>query len=1138
MKRILFCLLIGTQASFGATVVGKISDISGNQAPFTPKFEAIRVPYIEGTNVVVDGVRFATVLDDYFSIEVLGGIYNVYYSTTNAPVVSFVPISTNTFQFKDTLTNVPTFYSTNFPPGVSTNVTGAVTATVITNNSDYVGYGNVTTVGNVIASNLIGTVNSSNIVGLLPASTLTNDAGTLKVSSNSVYLAEFTNNFSSLNNTGLMTASFKGDMSQGTNLPGAIRVIDLYRPSDGNDISLALQRAINVATELNPRGSGQRPICIPAGNWSGLHPVYIKAAYGLNIYGEGMTATKISSHVTNAPFLTFQGFEYCSVQNIHIQQEEATTSPIVYIQGSQYTNSQSSQIIDCFFDAGFKAPVAIQLNDNSFSLGMGSEMYYKRLYIYSCTFAGLSLNGWNALQQHVISCNIAGCTNYGIYIDGATVHGYSVGFQNGYLNKADVFALEYAADRNTFRDCRSESAAGPNYNNSPGIIESWITTPGFQEWKPNNTYAVNDIVVPTWATGADGQGVAYVGVGWICTTPGTSGATEPAWPPTSAVITNDGTVNWKTYDFNSISANRCLIQGGNFAYGRIYVGPQTVMINNNFTRPDFIEKTNFWNSAPICFANTVGFGATNFSYATMGAYGITNDSHLMMGNHPIVWSWGSQGKHHDEVGFGVDVYASLDDTEAYAPMRGLYLLGRDPIFTRPPTKTYDTKGLPWKIAGGSGRGNGGSGDIEFWAQTTNSGGSYWIDFPYEKRAYMNYSNFIFIARPVIQGLSNTPLGVDAGGQIVPYVGVTSIGSSNGIGTNTTIRSKFAVNDTPSDVVPTILSTNAGQSDALLIKGNAKLTHQGEGRIDVVSSGDNYSYFSAWGERPAFQFCTALGAPEWMFLSGGYSGRDVKLYNFSTGGFNQSWSVNGDVYIGNADPPQGTGRIITKNSGGIYMNPGMQGLNVSNNINVFGGSINVENNINVSKTLNASNLVLTVPAWKDIVKDPNALSKGGIAVKQVPVHPGTVITVEAWENGSYGDGSIQFNHDLAITNAAFPNLYIQPHVHIAVTNIPGGTSTTTWKLDYIWAPINDNFATAVSGSITNTLTFTAANQHYTLSLGNITNNAASGTVSSVLSYRLSRINGGAGDVGAELVHIHDFDIHYPVNRLGSSSPSSY
>lgn len=210
------------------------------------------------------------------------------------------------------------------------------------------------------------------------------------------------------------------------------------------------------------------------------------------------------------------------------------------------------------------------------------------------------------------------------------------------------------------------------------------------------------------------------------------------------------------------------------------------------------------------------------------------------------------------------------------------------------------------------------------------------------------------------------------------------------------------------------------------------------------------------------------------------------------------------------------------------------VSMTTNLTVSGTSISATN-----ATLSVSNLVLSIPAWKDIVFEPSALSHGGTAVTRVPLYPGAIPTVEAWEIDSYADGAGQFNHDLAITNAAFPNLYIVPHIHLSVTNLPAGTSNATFKVDYVWCKIGSNFATtAVSGSLTNTQTFTAVNEHKLMNLGNITNNTAAGSISSLFHYRLTRITSTAGDIGTEDVRLHDFDIHYPVNRFGSSTPSDY
>lgn len=179
-----------------------------------------------------------------------------------------------------------------------------------------------------------------------------------------------------------------------------------------------------------------------------------------------------------------------------------------------------------------------------------------------------------------------------------------------------------------------------------------------------------------------------------------------------------------------------------------------------------------------------------------------------------------------------------------------------------------------------------------------------------------------------------------------------------------------------------------------------------------------------------------------------------------------------------------------------------------------------------------------PMWRDQISAPTTLSKGGTAVARVALTNGSIITVDGWFNDSYGDGEAQFNHDMATTNANLPNLYVIPHVHLSVTNIAAGVSNTAWALIYNWTTLNGNFISAVNGAMTNTFTMTAANTLYYFPFTAITNNAAAGTVSSIFTYRLQRVAAATGDFAGEATRLHDFDIHYPVSRIGSTTSSAF
>ena len=59
-------------------------------------------------------------------------------------------------------------------------------------------------------------------------------------------------------------------------------------------------------------------------------------------------------------------------------------------------------------------------------------------------------------------------------------------------------------------------------------------TPSLPIWVGGTTYSLGVTIIPTTATG-------YT---YTCTTPGTSGTTQPTWPPTAGATVTDGSIQW------------------------------------------------------------------------------------------------------------------------------------------------------------------------------------------------------------------------------------------------------------------------------------------------------------------------------------------------------------------------------------------------------------------------------------------------------------------------------------------------------------------------------------------------------------------------------------------------------------------
>lgn len=302
------------------------------------------------------------------------------------------------------------------------------------------------------------------------------------------------------------------------------------------------------------------------------------------------------------------------------------------------------------------------------------------------------------------------------------------------------------------------------------------------------------------------------------------------------------------------------------------------------------------------------------------------------------------------------------------------------------------------------------------------------------------------------------------------------------------------------------STNAW---AVYSNGNAVAYCTTNGSI-VVQSGTKYVVIGIGGTVSCSGAITAGGN-----ITGPSSSAIVGASSLDVGStYKLSWSTIGKL------APNGAGRFM-------FQDP--------NNAN--GVTLNVSN-LAAKASVIATNgfLIGGQPQWRDQIGDVTSLSKGGAAANRMELYPGSVIHVESWPNGAWGEGTCQFNHDMATTNAVFPNLYISPHVHISCTNTTTVNSNAAFSFAYNWTVAGATWTNGVRGTLYATNGITAQFVHTLLSLGHITNNAASGTISSILHYRIEHLTAAANDAG-ELI-IHDVDIHYPVNRMGSTSPSAY
>lgn len=269
----------------------------------------------------------------------------------------------------------------------------------------------------------------------------------------------------------------------------------------------------------------------------------------------------------------------------------------------------------------------------------------------------------------------------------------------------------------------------------------------------------------------------------------------------------------------------------------------------------------------------------------------------------------------------------------------------------------------------------------------------------------------------------------------------------------------------------------------------------------------------------------------------------RLYVNSTLGSDITFTTGNIPYAIGAD---------TMVDGGVYMATEVGYLSLRTNGNVIAngdiyanesgqfGECNPSNKLVTQSSLTAQNTwpnysntvrrgVMDHVNWIDLIAPGMSLAGGTAAPQLIDTGIGVGIKGMGYDLNDIAYGALQMPHGLALTNATRSTLAIAPHLHWAC---PGATNppnlNVTWELAWEWANIGAGFT--LYG--TNVITTSIASQtgHLIAAFGMITNNAAG--ISSMFRFRLGRTTSASNDYGATRVLLDQFDIHVPVDRLGS------
>lgn len=190
---------------------------------------------------------------------------------------------------------------------------------------------------------------------------------------------------------------------------------------------------------------------------------------------------------------------------------------------------------------------------------------------------------------------------------------------------------------------------------------------------------------------------------------------------------------------------------------------------------------------------------------------------------------------------------------------------------------------------------------------------------------------------------------------------------------------------------------------------------------------------------------------------------------------------------------------------------------------------------VTSNLTANNFILSTPRWVDALASGMNLAPSPTQAPSLEDLPGSSITKGmGYDHGDIGYFTIQSPHVIASTNATFPDVYYEPHIHVSPTTVASGTNIT-FRMEWQTATVFGNFTNVTTLLRTNRVTVTNINNHTILSFGFVTNNALSAKSSVVFRGAIERLPSTAGDVGdAANVIVDSVDFHIPIRVLGSST----